>query len=111
MVTIECRTCSEERACPKESEHHRRTAFAWCNDMPVDDCPDYAPRLWRGVPGVLDLPSPLSGRCRSKVDDHRRRGRLSAGRGLPLPNVPARPAPLPGGNQKCKWSCQPRRSD
>lgn len=60
MVQVECRTCRSERGCRRLGEHYRRAVLAWCNDRPVEDCEDYTPRTWRGVPGVLDLPSPLS---------------------------------------------------
>lgn len=58
MVQVECRTCKRAHVCERKGERHRRVAFAWCNGRPIEDCGDYAPRWWRGVSGVLDLPEP-----------------------------------------------------
>lgn len=60
MVQVECTTCSAARGCSEQAARHRDTAFAWAKDAPLDDCRNYTPRLWRGIPGVLDLPAPLS---------------------------------------------------
>lgn len=73
MVEVECRTCRSEPRCADKGSHHRRTAFAWAKDEPVEDCGSYVPRWSRGVAGVLDLPAPHRRMLAREQDNHVRR--------------------------------------
>ncbi len=97
-MVVECTTCRHASLCPEACDRHRRTAIAWAHDRAIEDCRDYSPRLWRGVPGVLDLPAPLSGRRGPKRNDHYPRNRPAAtGAAGHRASMPVRPAPLPEG--------------
>ena len=61
MLDVECNSCQVSPRCPRKGDHHRQTLFAWAQDQEGPECHTYAPRLWRGVPGVIDLPAPHQG--------------------------------------------------
>lgn len=58
MIRVDCDTCKQRGRCGAESDLRRVALFdSIVRDLCVPSCPEYQPRWWRGIEGVLDLPA------------------------------------------------------
>ena len=53
--TLQCDSCRTARTCGDQAELQRRLFFAFqYPGAPRLECPDYEPRWYRGIEGVID---------------------------------------------------------